>query len=444
MRGPAKTDDDAGRVNCPSQPGKARAGADFTAVPNFNVTIPAGQSAARGKFNFTVTDDRLVEGEERLTVTARLGDASATGRLSIADDDAAPSDLRLSLVPAFTTRDGPEVPMREGGLARSYLISAAVPPGQGLLSSPSTVTLSVGGGTASSNDYSVSMLPDNTVLVPAGPVTNLGPGAQPADLQVLLVVTPLSDRAVEGLESLVVSGTATGGLNVAPVTLAINDAAGSTPDRISLTLDRSEVEEGAGTVRLGVTARMFCQSGACSVLAEDRTVNLELSESLSTAAADDDFVLGSGSVTIPAGSYSGSAQLELRVLDDRLVEGNESVAVGGSAFGFQVNAATVLITDDEPAAGELDLRFKPGDGGRRGRPGAVGADRRMAGRFERDIRHGGVGGAGRRFGGGRDRLRVAGSGKVRLDDSGGPFQRVGGGGHVAVGGRPGGGRVGNL
>ena len=301
-----------------------------------------------------------MEGTERLTVTARLGDDSSTGWLSITDDDPAPTDLVLNLTPALLTRSGPEIPMAEGDLARSYLVSAAVPSDQGLLTSPSTVTLSLG-GTASANDYSVSMLPDNTVLIPAGPVTNLGPGASPADLRVLLVITPTSDRAVEGPEQLVLSGTATGGLNVAPVSFTINDASGSTPNRITLTADRSEVEEGEGTVRLEVTARMFCdQPVACPVLAEDRTVQLEASESLSTAVAGDDFVLETGSVTIPAGSQMGSVELELQVVDDRLVEGNESVAVGGSAFGFSVNAATVLITDDEQAAGELDLRFSRG------------------------------------------------------------------------------------
>ena len=357
-------DEDAGRPHCPSQAGKALAGSDYANVSDFTVTIPAGENSATGSFDLAVTDDRLVEGAERVTVSADFRDQVATSQLTINDNDDPPTDLVLRLTPALLTTAGVEVPAPEGlnpdpqdmnaQLPRTYLVTAAPPADQGLLTSTATVTLSVAGGTASADDFGVTYAPDNILQVPAY-TTELGVAHQR-----LVAITVTSDTLREGPESLIISGTATGGLRVAPVTMTIVDDPRSRMDSVHIALDRSEVGEGDGTVPVIVTAQLYCSTpGPCPALEEDRTVELGSSD-LSRAVEGVDFTLEDATVTIPAGKHVGKATVQLRVLDDRLVEGDEAVTITGSRFGYRVGKATLLIVDDEQASGELDLRFSRG------------------------------------------------------------------------------------
>ena len=52
----------------------ATSGTDYTAVPSFDISIPAGDSSATGTFTFTPTDDTDFEGTEEVTVHGSAGD----------------------------------------------------------------------------------------------------------------------------------------------------------------------------------------------------------------------------------------------------------------------------------------------------------------------------------------------------------------------------------
>ena len=385
-----RADANAGRVNCPSQAGKALdstvslgdppvtfATADYQPVSDFNVVIPAGQTRGLGYFDLRVSYDRLVEGTEKVVVSAALGDMTDTQELAIVDNDqAAAEELRLQFDPYLWQPT-------EGAGLRSYRVWAVPQWSQGYLTSPSTVTVSVGGGTASGADYTASFSGgDNEFVVPAG-LDN----SRPSDY-VTLSLAVASDAFAEGSESLVISGSASGGQTVFEHTLQLQDASAvgqRLPNRIDLSLDRLEVGEGDGTVELRVTARMSCPpgQGRCLTLDEARTVNLctrgygafygnswcfspdearaiDLSSGSPAAVLGDDFAFEPASITIPAGSHTGAAVLRLRVLEDRIVEGTETMNVTGEAYGYEMNTLTLLISDNEPpAVGEVDLRFSP-------------------------------------------------------------------------------------
>ena len=122
-------------------------------------------------------------------------------------------------------------------------------------------------------------------------------------------------------------------------------------------------------------------------------------------------------ITIAAGRTSGSAAFTLTPTDDTLVEGNETITVGGTATGgLTVNGASLALTDDDRESLPVDwppisLAVDPasvteggggggGDGDRdvRGRQGVLrsgdGDGERGCGRRQRDVGYG-------LFGGGR-------------------------------------------
>ena len=59
-------------------------------------------------------------------------------------------------------------------------------------------------------------------------------------------------------------------------------------------------------------------------------------------------------VTIPAGSTSGSESFELTPVDDAVAEGAEEFSIEGSVSGLEVIGAAVTIVDTTVAEIELD------------------------------------------------------------------------------------------
>ena len=65
-------------------------GSDFSAVPDFTLTVAANSTSGTASFDITPTDDSLVEGDERLTVGGSGTDLEVTAAtLTLTDDDSA-------------------------------------------------------------------------------------------------------------------------------------------------------------------------------------------------------------------------------------------------------------------------------------------------------------------------------------------------------------------
>ena len=62
------------RVTVSVADGTAIAGEDFTAVPAFTVTIPAGEISDTATFDWVVTGDTVAEEDETLTVSGTAPD----------------------------------------------------------------------------------------------------------------------------------------------------------------------------------------------------------------------------------------------------------------------------------------------------------------------------------------------------------------------------------
>ena len=78
--------------------GTAISGTDFGAVPNFDITIAAGDASQTGTFDLTPTDDTLHEEDETVEVTGTSGALTITpATVTITDNDAAGPEGTVSL-----------------------------------------------------------------------------------------------------------------------------------------------------------------------------------------------------------------------------------------------------------------------------------------------------------------------------------------------------------
>ena len=124
--------------------GSATSGTDYTAVENFKLTIAATESSGTGTFTLTPTQDSISEDDETIDVTGTAGGFTVTG-----GDDAhgrrdGAGDDRADDRPEFGGEDDS---------ATEVTVTATLG-GSVTLSGATEVTVSVGGGSATSGtDY---------------------------------------------------------------------------------------------------------------------------------------------------------------------------------------------------------------------------------------------------------------------------------------------------
>ena len=182
----------------------ATEGTDYATVADLTVTIPGGSTSGTGTFTLTPTDDSLVEGDEEVSVTGSAAGVTVTGTdLTIADNEMVSTEVTLSVNPTS---------VREDAGATTVTVTAMLD--EDARASATVVTVSVGAesdGATEGTDYAT--VPDLTVTIAAGATSGTG----------TFTLTPIEDEAVEGPETLDVSGTMTAGLTVAAAVLTIED-----------------------------------------------------------------------------------------------------------------------------------------------------------------------------------------------------------------------------
>ena len=204
----------------------------------------------------------------------------------------------------------------------------------GVLSTATTVTVSVAGGTATADEDFIS-IPDFLLTIEADEKSG----------SATFTLTPEHDTAEEDDETLIVSGTTTSDLTVDSATMRITDddgAAASTT--VTLSAEPAEVSEGAGATVVTVTGAL---DGAVRSTATPVTVSV----ADGTATAGEDFAAVSDfTLTIEADEKSGSATFTLTPVDDAAEEDDETLVVSGTTSDLTVDSATVTITDDDDTA----------------------------------------------------------------------------------------------
>ena len=330
--------------------GTATAGTDYTAIAATTLTFTR---TAAGPQTFTVqtTEDAIDESGETFTVsisspsggggpTPSLGTAKSV-TTTITDDDDAPTGIALSASPSS---------LGEDDSATSVTITAALNGGT-TRTSATLVTIGTLSGTATKDtDYAATSLA--SITIPANSTRGTGS----------FTITPTDDLAVEGDETIIVSGTTTVGLDVsdAIITLTDDDKSTTTPTddkdsaELSISGPSANVSEGNNAV-FTVTLSQ----------AVDAEVQVAWSAPLAADAAESaDLSATSGTVTFAANSAAGATQsITITATDDKLSETAESFTVTlgtiTSTLSSQVslkngaNSATATIAQSDPITIEL-------------------------------------------------------------------------------------------
>ena len=270
-----------------------------------------------------------MEGHETIEVAGVAGDLTVNGTaLTLTDDDGAPA-VNLSVSPSSVS---------EGDGSTPVTVTAAFSTAK-TFAENRTVTVSVGGGTATSGaDYASVSSFDITIARGA----SRGSGT--------FRLRPLQDTAVEGHETIEVAGVA-GDLSVngTALTLTDDDAAPA----VDLSVSPSSVSEGDASAPVTVTATF----SPAKTFAEDRTVTVSVGGG--TAASGADYAsVSSFDITIARGASRGTGTFSLRPMQDKAVEGDETIDVTGGAGELTVNGAALTLTDDD-AAPAVDLSLSP-------------------------------------------------------------------------------------
>ncbi|MFC3197059.1 Calx-beta domain-containing protein, partial [Parapedobacter deserti] len=291
--------------------GTAAAATDYVALPASAVLV-AGQNSVL--LPVDVLDDKIIEGDETVVLTLTGGSsasftltpsaAAAEATVTIADDDATPANLVLSVMAS--------VP------------DAAEPATNG------EFTISLPAGVTSAADIAVSYTISGTATAGADYTAITGALVIPAGQNSMTVpVDVLDDAIIEPSETVVleISGgddgryayTAAAGASSATVTIADDDY-NSNSSVILVTRVSDAVEGGAmGQYRIALPEG--------SVASEDITVNFAMSGT-ATRGAGNDYELGPGTVitaVIPAGD--NAILINVEAYDDGIIEGPETVVM---------------------------------------------------------------------------------------------------------------------
>ena len=303
----------------------ATSGTDYAAVTGFDVTIAAGAGSGTGTFTLTPTGDRIVEGDEKISVDGTSTGLTVNGtEVTITDDDS--TEITLTASPTSVS---------ESDLATSVTVTAATD--GDTFPADKTISVTVGESTdsaTSGTDYAAVAGFD--VTIKSGETKGTG----------TFTLTPTSDTLVEGNETISVDGTSTGlTVNDTSVTLTDDDSAPVVNLTASLA-GKTSISEAASATTVTVTAKF----SNTSTYATDTTIAVTVGDSADSATSGTDYAAVTGfDVTIAAGKTSGTGTFTLTPTDDTLVEGNETISVQGTYTGLTVNDAGVTITDDDGA-----------------------------------------------------------------------------------------------
>jgi Calx-beta domain len=290
--------------------GTATSGTDYTALSG-SVTILAGATTAT--ITIPVIDDAIVEGNETVIVTLNSvtsGVSTSIGAPTAATNTIADNDA--ATVSIANTTNGSETGPTNGVMTVT----------QTAVSATNTVlAYSVSGTATSGTDYTAL---SGTVTITAGSTT------------ATITIPVINDATAEGNETVIItltsvtSGLATLGTPVAATnTIADNDAPTVT---IANTTNGAET----GPVNGVMTVTMSATRPAAVTISYSVT---------GSATSGSDFTALSGTVTIPA--LATTATISIPVINDLIVEGNETVIVTLTAItsGVASLGATLVATN---------------------------------------------------------------------------------------------------
>ncbi len=330
---------------------------DYTVTsPLPTITIPAGQVEASETIKINPTDDVIDEGSgETITVsgtTGASGPSVASADITIADNDTASKFIDLTASPTSVREDA--------GVAVTITVTAKL---QGTKVRPTATTVKLGSALSGSatagtgNDYTRTYT-QRDITIAAGQLSGTATGFN---------VTPMQDNDSEGPETIELAGTAcVSSTSPCPTdeVLTVNKMSLRLVDddlsAIELSLDTTSAMESADSTSVVVTARRATSGDTAPV-----TVNVVVGATGSTAerGSDKDYTgTATATITLSASQTSNTTTISIDPVDDRLVEGNEKVEIGGmvgDGSTHSVTPATFTITSEDITSDTINLSVNP-------------------------------------------------------------------------------------
>jgi len=301
----------------------ATEGVDFATVAPFDLTLPAGQSAATAKFQLAPVGDDLMEGAEKVVISGALAGAEvAPAAVTLEDDETGGLALSVAVVE-----------MGEKGGTATFDVRPSARPGGPvtllLTSDDETVaTVTPDSLAFTATDWDVAQqvtvvgVDDDEFNVPAR-TTKIwinGAGSGYDDIANFVLATAADDEGAPGFR---ICLDKTGGACETEVSLA--EGAGATSVELAILADEAFDADKELRVTVG--------NGGDSA-----------------GAADYDVDEASFVVKVPAGTTDLRKSVEITPVDDDLAENSETVSIRGVTDGVRVQGADVILADNDPHA----------------------------------------------------------------------------------------------
>ena len=286
--------------------GDAELGLDYT-ISSTKLLIEAGETSAEA--TITAEQDQIVEGDERIVISATGPDDGAIGTQTvvIVDDDMAQITVSASRFSIEEASGQATLTASTGGVTLQKDVRIALTP-------------TPAGDAELGLDYTIS---STELLIEAG------------ETSAAATITAEQDQIVEGNEQIVISATGPGGEAIGTQTVVIVD---DDMAQITVSASRFSIEEASGQ------ATLTASTGGVT-LQEDVRIALTLA---GDAELGPDYTISSTELLIEAGETSAAATITAE--QDQIAEGDEPIVIsatgpGGEAIGTQ----TVVIVDDDMA-----------------------------------------------------------------------------------------------
>ena len=296
----------------------------FAAVPDFNLTLPAGATTASATFTLTPSDDQVDQSDETITIKSSSPLVTQSASLTLTDDDATPG-ITLSADPTTVS---------EGDGATTVTVTGTVTGGT-TFGTAQSIPLTVSG--TGSSDV-VGFTPVTGVALP------IAAGATSGTTTFTLI--PTDNQTAESDETVTISSSSTLVANAAAILLQDDDAGTA----IQLSVDPATVSEGAGATTVTVTAT------SSSTFADAQVLSIEVTGSEAAGvvmfAPVNDFDL-----TLAAGATTGIASFTLTPTDNEVDEADETITISSSSV--QVAQSVTLALADDDATPSVSLSVNP-------------------------------------------------------------------------------------
>ena len=287
-------------------------------------TLPAGLAFDSATRTLSGTPTAETNGAATIIYTV-IDNARAAGALiftiTVAEGEMLPpvADAQLTATPSAIREDA-------GATQVSLTVALAAAKATAEIVTFTVVAPSEGKQAVRDIDYTASL--GAIISIPAGATVGTG----------TLTITPINNSKADGLRAIGVQAAFTSGATLMTDIKIVDDETPSTS--IALSVNPHTLIEGSGTTEVTVTATLDGKS-----LAENATVVVAI-DAASTATRDVDYAaLFNPVIEIPLGSITGSTQFAIRIIDDDLIEGNETIKLIGVINGLMGDEAEITLSD---------------------------------------------------------------------------------------------------